>query len=108
MTPLHPIKFRQMFLNQMEVVKKYDSCAPDDILSEVHNYLCRMSRPYPDYKKHGISIVQLKVGDKKNFFRYKRDKFNYSFSFESSSDGYIYLAELFIKEHNGKFSFVKE
>ncbi|MBN2753491.1 MAG: hypothetical protein JXR81_01360 [Candidatus Goldbacteria bacterium] len=102
------MKFRQMFLNQMETVRKFDIHGPDNILSEVHNYLCRMSRPYPDYKRHGITIVQLKVGDKKNFFRYKRDKFDYSFSFESASDGYIYLAELSIKEHDGKFSIVEE
>ena len=90
MTPLHPVRINATALMQLEALTANSRECRKKILSEAHNYLCRLSRPYDSKYPNGITI-ELLMSD---YFIYKRKPFKdseYGFYFLAPADGYIYI-----------------
>ncbi len=98
MTPLHPVRFNKTALLQLENIasildKDAAKAERAKILSEAHNYLCRLVRPYNKNYPDGVKTEFLS----RDFFCYKREPFagsEYGFYFLSPADGYIYIDKI--------------
>lgn len=98
MTPLHPVRFNKTALLQLEnIASMVDKDAAKarrvKILSEAHNYLCRLARPYNKTYQDGVKTELIS----RDYFCYKREPFTeseYGFYFLSPADGYIYIDKI--------------
>jgi hypothetical protein len=97
-TPLHPVKFNKTALLQLENIalildEEAAKAQRLKILSEAHNYLCRLARPYDKTYNDGVKTELIS----RDYFCYKREPFaesEYGFYFLAPADGYIYIDKI--------------